>query len=215
MIGRRRATGLGALVLSFSLIAAACGSDDSETSEGATTTGAGTEESTAPATTAGGGGTITIGAEQEPDCMDWIASCAGSSWGSWMAGYQTMPRAYDFVKEGEGWVYKPSILLAGEPEVTAGAKPVVTYKLNPKAVWSDKTPITCKDFIYTWEQIAKGEDIYDPTGYTDIESVVATDDTTCVTTFAKPYAGWKALFGGRLRRPSRPPARWQGPRNAS
>lgn len=199
MIGRKRATGLGALLLSLSLIAAACGSDDSESSEGATTTGAGTEQSTGAtepaATKAGGGGTITIGAEQEPDCMDWIASCAGSSWGSWMAGYHTMPRAFDFAKEGDGWVYKPSVLLAGEPEVTPGAKPVVTYKLNPKAVWSDKTPITCKDFIYTWEQVAKGTDIYDPTGYTDIETVVAKDDTTCVTTFAKPYAGWKSLFG--------------------
>lgn len=199
MIGRKRATGFGALLLSLSLVAAACGSDDSD--EGATTTGAVTEETTesteaaADGGTAGGGGTITIGAEQEPDCMDWIASCAGSSWGSWMAGYQTMPRAYDFEKVGEDWVYKPSILLDGEPEVTPGAKPVVTYRLNPAAVWSDGTAITCKDFIYTWEQIAKGEDIYDPTGYTDIESVVAKDDTTCVTTFAKPYAGWKALFG--------------------
>ncbi|MFZ4812852.1 MAG: hypothetical protein ACOYL9_16045, partial [Ilumatobacteraceae bacterium] len=30
------------------------------------------------------GGTIVIGAEQEPDCIDWIATCAGSIWGSYM-----------------------------------------------------------------------------------------------------------------------------------
>lgn len=146
--------------------------------------------------TAGGGGVLTLGAEQEPDCLDWINSCAGSSWGSWMVGNQTLPRAFDYVKVGEDWTYTPSVLLDGEPTVKAGDKPVITYKLNPKAVWDDNTPITCKDFIYTWDQIAKGKDVYDPTGYTDIETVTATNDTTCVVTFAKSYAGWKSLFGG-------------------
>lgn len=185
--------GLSALAATVALIGAACGSDSSEDGEASTGTTAAAEANA----TAGGGGTLTLGAEQEPDCMDWIGTCAGSSWGSWMVNYQTLPRSFEFVKEGEDWVYKPSVLLAGEPTVKAGAKPEVTYKLNPEAVWDDGTQITCKDYIYTWEQVAKGTDVYDPSGYTDIESVTATDDTTCVVTFAKPYAGWKALFGGQ------------------
>ena len=38
-----------------------------------------------------------LGADQEPDCLDWIASCSGSSWGSWMVLYNTLPQAYRFV----------------------------------------------------------------------------------------------------------------------
>ncbi len=201
MRGNRRLASVVALLFAFAAIAAGCGSDsETGTDSSSPATGGDTEssstEGTEPASdTAGGGGTLTLGAEQEPDCMDWINTCAGSSWGSWMVNYQTMPRAFDFEKEGDGWVYKPSVLLAGEPEVKADPQ-VVTYKLNPKAVWDDGTPITCKDFVYTWEQVAKGADVYDPSGYSDVSGVAATDDTTCVVTFSKPYAGWKSLFGG-------------------
>ena len=37
-------------------------------------------------------------------------------------------------------------------------------------MWSDGVPITCADFQYTWNQIATGKDIYDPTGYLDIDN---------------------------------------------
>lgn len=202
MAGKKRISSLTAALFAVSLAAAACGSSGTSNDNSAGTTGTtgstgGTTATTADAgpATAGGGGVITVGAEQEPDCMDWINSCAGSSWGSWMVNYQTMPRAFDFVKSGEDWVYKPSVLLAGEPDVKSDPQQVITYHLNPKAVWDDNTPITCADFIYTWNQVAKGTDVYDPTGYTDIASVTATDATTCVVTFSKPYAGWKSLFG--------------------
>ena len=38
-------------------------------------------------------GTIRIAAEEEPTCADWIASCAGSSWGNWALGNLTLPQA--------------------------------------------------------------------------------------------------------------------------
>ena len=41
-----------------------------------------------------------------------------------------------------------------------------------------------------------GKDIYDTTGYRDIESVDATDPGTAKVTFSKPYGEWKDLFGG-------------------
>jgi peptide/nickel transport system substrate-binding protein len=182
---RRRLVGAAALGLSLSLVAAACGSDG----------GSGTAQPDFAGRSAmGSGGVLTFGAEQEPDCMDWIASCAGSSWGAWMVQYQTIPRAFDVVNDGDGWAYRPSVLLAGEPEVRGGARPVVTYEIRPEAVWDDGTPITCQDLAYTWKAITEGEDIYDTTGYADIESVTATGDKTCAVTWARPYAGWRAMF---------------------
>ncbi len=145
---------------------------------------------------AGVGGQIVIGAEQEPDCADWIDACAGSSWGLWTMQEQTMPRVFDIVQKGSHWVYTPSILMAAPPTVTTttGAQ-VVTYRLNPKAVWSDGTPITSTDFRYTWDQIAHGDNIFDRTGYDRIGSVDDADPHTAVVTFTRPFAGWRQLFG--------------------
>ena len=181
-----RPTRLLAALLALGLIAAAC-SSSSETSTTATT------QVNVPQ-----GGSLVIGAEQEPDCVDWISSCAGSSWGYWMLNVQTMPRAYDAVKTEGEYAYAPNELLTGEADVTTSPQQVVTYHLNPNAVWSDGTAITSADFKYTWEQITKGTDIYDATGYKNIESVGTPDPQTAVVTFAagKNYAAWKGLFGG-------------------
>jgi peptide/nickel transport system substrate-binding protein len=140
------------------------------------------------------GGTVTIAAEQELDCADWIASCAGSSWGTWTLGAQTLPRTFEQV----GGKYLPSVLLAGEPTLKAGPPQVVTYKINPKAVWSDGQPITAHDFKYTWDQIANGSDIYDRTNYKNIESIDDSKPDTPVVTFKADQsdAAWRDLFGG-------------------
>jgi len=177
-----------ALILGLSLVAAACGGDDDDSAS----KGGGEK----PKTKAGGD--LVVGAEQEPHCMDWIASCAGSSWGSWMVNYNTMPRSFDIVKDGDTWVYKASSLLKGDPKLESDPKQVVTYEISDKAVWSDGTPITCADYQYTWDQIAHGKDMYDKTGYQDVGSVDCPNDSTAKVTFAKKYAGWKQLFGGQF-----------------
>jgi peptide/nickel transport system substrate-binding protein len=79
---------------------------------------------------------------------------------------------------------------------TVGGNQVVTYPLNPKAVWSDGQPITATDFKYTWDQIAHGANIYDRTGYDRIASVDDSNPRVAVVTFQSPFAGWRQLFGG-------------------
>lgn len=172
------------MFLGFALVAAACGSDDPDPE--AIDSGA-----DVPA-----GGDLVIGAEQEPDCVDWISSCAGSSWGYWMMGVTTMPRAFDAVDDGGTWVYEPSILLDGEPELATDPQQVVTYQISKDAVWSDGEPITSSDFKYTWEQITTGADIRDTTGYANIASVDDSDPKVAVVTFETDFAGWRGLFGG-------------------
>lgn len=181
---RRRSASLLALLIALSLVAAACGDDDGGGGEGGTDT---TEAKPVK------GGTLVLGAEQEPDCADWIASCAGASWGTFTMAAHTMPRAFDLTPDAK---QVPSPLLDGEPTLDEGPPMKVTYKINPKAVWSDNTPITSSDFKYTWEQIKNGTDIYDQTGYRDIVSVDDSNPKTAVVTFNKPYASWKDLFGG-------------------
>ena len=124
--------------------------------------------------------------------MDWIGECAGAAWGIYTVETNTMPRAYDYTAGG----YRPSALLTGEAQVTASPRQVVTYHLNPAAVWSNGQPITSQDFRYTWDQIAHGTNIYDAGGYDHISSVDTPDPHTAVVTFSQVVPDWKVLFGG-------------------
>ena len=158
---KRSSTGakLAAVLLGASLVAAACGSSSktatsSTSAAGGATTAASTATTAGAATTAGpattaatattaapapagaAGGTLVVGAEQEPDCTDFINSCGGSSWGAWMTMFTTLPQAFTVVKEGDTYSPKASNVLAGEPTLVSSPKQVVTYKINPKAVWS-------------------------------------------------------------------------------
>lgn len=202
MVRSRRLLSFLALLLGFALLATSCGGsedDDGGDASGGTTGDGGTEEETTtiPEDEIPVGGNLVLGAEQEPDCADWISSCAGASWGYWTMNVNTMPRAFDPVlQDDETYTYEPSILLDGEPTLETDPQQVVTYNINPDAVWNDGEPITSSDFKYTWEQITTGEDIYDTTGYANIESVDDSDPAVAVVTYETPYAGWKGLFGG-------------------
>jgi len=95
-------------------------------------------------------------------------------------------------------------LVVGEPTTeTTGGKQVITYKINPKAVWSDGQPITAKDFEFTW-QLQKSADpakggcasLLSTVGFDQIASVEGSDnDKTVTVTMAKPFVDWKSLFG--------------------
>ncbi len=177
------------------MVAAACGSSGTKGATNTTNAPAATTSTSVEIPT---GGTLTVGAEQEPDCMDWMGSCGGSSWGYWMAGVQTMPSAFVPTVQPDGtYKYVPGPVLDGEPTFSATPVETITYKINPKAVWSDGVAITCDDFQYTADQIQNGKDIYDPTGYTDIAKVDCTDEASAVVTYktGTSYSGWKALFG--------------------
>lgn len=138
-------------------------------------------------------GSIVIAAEQELDTADWIDASAGSSWGNWELGIQTLPQAFSITADGQ---YKPSPALDGMPKLDPGPPMKVTYKISKDAVWSDGQPITSDDFQYLWKQITTGSNIYDTTGYNLIKSVDTSDPKTAVVTFKEPYAAWRDLFGG-------------------
>jgi peptide/nickel transport system substrate-binding protein len=179
-VHRLRDRGLLSVVVVVAFLAAACGGGGKKSTSG-TTVPSNVKQ----------GGDITVSAEQEPDCLDWIASCASAAWGNYTVQTNTMPRAYDYSNAAG---YKPSVLLTGEATLATSPKQVVTYHINPKAVWDDGQPITSSDFKYVWDQVAHGTDVFSKTGYENIESVDDSDPHTAVVTFSKTYADWKSLF---------------------
>src|SRR4051812_45457504 len=93
--------------------------------------------------------------------------------------------------------YDPDYLTA-EPKLVSSPKQVVTYELNPKAVWYDGTPITAADYLAQWKASNGSNHAYQissSSGYEQIESVTeGANKFEVVVTFKKPYADWKALF---------------------
>ena len=173
---RRHSLPIVALVAVVATLAA-CGSSTNTTSSPPTT-------SAATTLVTKNGGTLIVGAEQEPACFDWLGNCAASSWGSWIAQFQTIPRVFDIDARPDGSLHAvPSNLLVGAPTFSATPVETITYRINPKAVWSDGVAITCADFAYTVDQEQHSTDILDRSGYTDIAQVDCPEPTTVVVTY--------------------------------
>ncbi len=109
----------------------------------------------------------------------------------------TMPRAFRVAPDGSTTVntdYFTDVALTGEnPQV-------VTYTINPKALWSDGTPITWED-IASQINATNGKDkafqIASASGSDRVASVArGVDDRQAVITFAKPYVEWRGMFAG-------------------
>jgi peptide/nickel transport system substrate-binding protein len=88
-------------------------------------------------------------------------------------------------------------------ELTGTNPQVVTYTINPKALWSDGTPITWED-LKAQVDACSGRDkrylIASRAGFERVKSVArGADDRQAVITFAKPYAEWRGMFAGGMQ----------------
>ena len=184
----RRKSALIAPAVILAMTAAACGGSDSG---GGNTGGGGTQE----------GGTLTYGLDTAfpPNLFPSIS--AGNSVATAYVEIRILPAPFRTYPD---FTIRPdSEFVTGEPTSdSASGKQVVTYKINPAAVWSDGQPISAKDFEFTW-RIQKSADpkaggcpdLISTTGYDLIDSVEGADnDKTVTVTYAKPFSDWKSLF---------------------
>jgi peptide/nickel transport system substrate-binding protein len=109
----------------------------------------------------------------------------------------TMPRAFRISADGSATVntdYFTSV------ELTSTNPQVVVYTINPKAVWSDGTPVTWEDIdsqIHATSGVDKAFAIAAPNGSERVAKVTrGVDDRQAVITFAKPYTEWRGMFAG-------------------
>jgi peptide/nickel transport system substrate-binding protein len=109
----------------------------------------------------------------------------------------TLPRAFTLGPDGSTAVDTDFFTSV---ELTGTNPQVVTYTINPKAVWSDGTPITWRDIasqIHALSGVDKNFAIAGPGGADRVASVTrGVDDRQAVMTFAKPYAEWRGMFAG-------------------
>lgn len=184
-----------ALFAVLALVLAACGGDDAD--EGADTT----ED---------GGAVVTTAAPDTPDTTEApdTGAMAGQGGELLILQWQAPSQANGLLSNGTKDLLASSLVneplakfapdgsvvaaLAAEiPTVENGGVAAdftsITYKLKEGVLWSDGTPFTSDDVVFTWEYCSDPE-----TGcsadFTPVESVVADDDLTVTINFVDPQA---------------------------
>src|SRR5262245_59430831 len=173
------------------MVAVACGGGGSSSSSPpAGSTGTPTQTPTK-------GGSIVLGAEQWPECLNPITSCSSATWTWYSVLEHVMPYAMVLDLSGN---FVASPLLTEAPTLDNGGiseNPfTITYHLNPDANWADGTPITASDFDFTWRAIMNTTGSYTTVGYSDIKAIDTSDPKTVKISFNQVFVDWPDLFGG-------------------
>src|SRR5215475_1142711 len=199
--GTKRLAGLIALTAVGLVGVAACGtSKNTGSTKGSTASPGYAKCATSPDTCNSGprkaGGNIVVALGKFPST--WNVNSSDRNVVETVEQYNLIsPGTFIFLPSGT--IQWNSDLLTAEPQVTSASPQTVVYKLNPKAVWNNGTPISADDFVYAW-QTFNGHDknipIVSSTGYDQIQSVTGSDNGETVTVvFKTPYSDWKGLFG--------------------
>jgi peptide/nickel transport system substrate-binding protein len=94
----------------------------------------------------------------------------------------------------------PATVTSDPAAVTGDPKMVITYDINPDAVWDDGSPITVADFECTRSATMTTPGSLSTTGYDKILSVEAgTSDKQVVVTLNDTYAPYKSLFASLIK----------------
>jgi peptide/nickel transport system substrate-binding protein len=88
--------------------------------------------------------------------------------------------------------------LASAPVLKTDPKQVITFEINPKAVWSDGSPLTWEDLLWQWKANNgdnKDYKISAANGWQEMESITkGKDDREAIVTFKNKYSDWQPLF---------------------
>ncbi|GAA1315878.1 ABC transporter family substrate-binding protein [Leucobacter albus] len=182
---RRRVSAISAAAVGLAVTISACAP--------MSPTGGGADP--APVAEVTDGGTITMAATSPIE--DWNPlSAAGDTTGQRQQQWPMYP--HTFLSQPDTSIVLNEALLASA-EVTKTDPMTVVYEIQDEAVWSDGTPITADDFIYT-------QAVQDPdscgdcmaaftAGYDSIESITGSEDGKTVTmVYREPFSQWRALF---------------------
>lgn len=169
-----------ALFAVFALVVAACGdsTDDTTTAAPATTAA----PTTAPPSMAGQGGELLLLQWQAPTHLN---PYTGTGTKDIQAASLVIEPLLEYDTDGN----LVASLATEVPTVANGGQSAdlttITYSLLPNLTWSDGTPFTADDVVFTWEYCSQSEGC-GSSAFGTVTSVEATDDLTVVITFEGP-----------------------------
>jgi peptide/nickel transport system substrate-binding protein len=138
------------------------------------------------------GGVVSTAIPLEPPSLNWYLGLGGSE-STGVVSDQVLASAYH--DEGPAGTTVPS-LAVGEPRMTTGSFSV-TYTIRQKARWSDGIPITARDFVFTWQLLARSKFAIPPdtrARYDKIAQAKILSPKRVRFVFGEPFPDWKGLF---------------------
>ena len=135
------------------------------------------------------GGTVALAAPapREPPCLNVLISpCKEAN----LPIRSVLYGAFDF---GPDYVRRPR--LVSHVDYTTKSPFTLTYHIRPEAHWSDGTPITAKDFVFTYQARLKYPGTEDDPHKTKVLRVRAVDAKTVRVVLRSRFFSWReALF---------------------
>jgi len=202
----RRISLLAAIVSALAMFVAACGGSDNGGGGGSSSNAKPTQEQEASATKQIDINEQPLSNVKQGGTVRWAVDQFSTQWNynhvngpnsaTAQVLYGVMP--YTFIADKTAKTSpNPDYVTSAKAE-QSGGKQIVTIDINPKAKWSDGTPITEKDFETQWNALkdpgAKYQ-ISSSTGYDLIESIKpGKDEREVVATFKQTFADWMSLW---------------------
>jgi peptide/nickel transport system substrate-binding protein len=144
------------------------------------------------------GGTITVGMDQEPQCLNSKIQC-GSMAATTMINDSLFDGLLAIDKDGN---YTPRIATEiptrenGAVVETPDGGMTVTMHLKPDVNWSDGQPVTCDDVAFNWSTTMDDRwQVVSRKGWELISEVQCPDRLTVVFVFSERYAPYLGLVG--------------------
>lgn len=149
--------------------------------------------------TAGKGGSITYVLER--NILNWNPLGADIGVATQLVADVYDPSTFFSAPDLKTVEMNKDLLLSAEQ--TSTSPQVLVYKISPKAVWSDGTPISAADFEYVWRasdpRVCPKCEVASTMGYDSVKSLVASDGGKTVTmTLSKPFSDWQSMFSPLL-----------------
>jgi ABC-type transport system substrate-binding protein len=134
---------------------------------------------------------LVFGQEQDIVGFNTNLTCCNQFW----AGVQTVPIIRGAYNINNKLQYVKDLI-----STASATKTTLSYTIRPDANWNwggKKSPVTYKDFVYTWQQLVNpANDVVGRDGYDQITGYTHKGQKQVTFKWKKPYAAWQLLFGG-------------------
>lgn len=139
------------------------------------------------------GGALTLPIDQAVVNFNPLNATDGTADTNTMSGL-ILPSLIELNADGS---FKADPNYATSVKLVSTSPQVIDVKLNPKAVWSDGTPITSSDIKGTFAAQSgsnKKFELLSTAGYDQVQSVATPSPTEAKITFKAPYADWAGIL---------------------
>ena len=127
--------------------------------------------------------------------FDNLAPLYTSMWFAWTTWQMNNHWAWEFDEKNEPFPRLVTEIPSTSNGGISADGTVITMNLRDDIKWSDNTPVTADDFIFTWEMaVSPSNTVATAYPYDNIKSVEAPDPQTVVVTFNQPFAPWLATL---------------------